>query len=182
MTMQIIQRTNLNATAYKKNRDMRFIVIHYTAGTTSRKGTAQNTASYFSKAKASADFIVDDAEIVQYNPDIDNRYCYAVGGSMYNGWGGSFYGTATNVNCISIEICSCNKAGKITTPNDDNYYFTRKAVKKAIKLTKHLMKKYDIPLIHVIRHYDVNSKPCPGVKGWNGDNEKEWLAFKEALR
>ena len=31
----------------------------------------------------SADFIVDDSEIVQYNSDISHRACWAVGGKKY---------------------------------------------------------------------------------------------------
>lgn len=84
---------------------------------------------------------------------------------------------------ISIEICSNNKTGKITTPNDPNYYFTDAAVKNAVELTKLLMKMYNIDEDHVIRHYDVNGKPCPGIIGWNAESgdETKWNAFKKAL-
>jgi flagellum-specific peptidoglycan hydrolase FlgJ len=35
----------------------------------------------------------------------------------------------------------------------------------------------------VIRHYDVNGKPCPGVIGWNADSgsESQWDAFHESI-
>lgn len=180
---QIIKQTSLNATTLCEKRDIKFIVIHYTAGTTAKKGTARNTASYFSKAKASADFIVDDKEIVQYNPDLNNRYCWAVGGNPYNTEGGSLYGYAINKNTINIEICSSNSAGKMDAANAPTYFFTEKAVKNALKLTKYLMLKYDIKLIHVVRHYDVTGKLCPGIIGWNKESgsEKAWEKFKKKL-
>ena len=109
--MEIIKKVSTHNTSAKPQRSIDYIVIHYTAGTTSKKGTALNTANYFSKSKvsASADFIVDDAQIVQYNPDLRNRYCWAVGsakGKLKSKAGGSLYGKATNSNCVSIEICS----------------------------------------------------------------------------
>lgn len=32
------------------------------------------------------------------------------------------------------------------------------------------MKKYNIPIDRVVRHYDISGKHCPGIIGWN--NEK----------
>ena len=152
---------------------------------TSKKGSARNIASWFSqsKAKASADFIVDDAEIVQFNPDILNRYCWSVGGGKYKTKGGRLYGIVKSSNSISIEICSNNKTGKVTNANDSNWYFTDAAIENAIQLTKYLMQKYNINANHVIRHYDVNGKPCPGIYGWNADtgNESKWKDFHSKI-
>lgn len=41
------------------------------------------------------------------------------------------------------------------------------------------MQKYNIDANHVIRHYDVNGKPCPGIYGWNAEtgNESKWQNF-----
>ena len=45
------------------------------------------------------------------------------------------------------------------------------------------MKTYNIDANHVIRHYDVTGKYCPGIIGWNSasGDESEWLAFKSKL-
>ena len=45
------------------------------------------------------------------------------------------------------------------------------------------MKEYDVDIDHVIRHYDVNGKPCPGIIGWNAEtgDESKWEAFKKRL-
>ena len=58
------------------------------------------------------------------------------------------------------------------------------------------MKKFNIPIENVVRHYDISGKVCPGVVGWNNarlytidgkvtnnkNNSSKWLAFKERLK
>ena len=139
------------------SRPIKFISIHYTAGSTSKKGTALATRNVFLKRSASADFVVDDETIVQINPDLRNYYCWAVGDKKnpYTG-GGSLYGKATNKNTISIEICSNLKKGtSAEMPN---------------QLVRYLMKLFDIPKSNVVRHYDISGKLCPGIVGWNNSN------------
>lgn len=179
--MNIIECTNTANTTELKNRKIKYIVIHYTAGITSRPGTAKSNARYFAKetTKASADFIIDDENIVQYNPDIKNRYCWHCGGSKYKTKGGSLYKVCTSANSIGIEMCSTNSAKKVTNPNDANWYFTDVVIDNCVELTKKLMKEYDIKPDHVIRHYDINGKLCPGIIGWNEDTNdiSKWQDF-----
>lgn len=183
--IKITKKTSTTNTTSSPGRKIAYIVEHYTAGVTSKAGSAENTAGWFANpaAQASADFIVDDANIVQFNPDPRNRYCWAVGGASYGNKGGSLYGVARNANSISIEICSTNKTGKVTNANDANWYFTDAVLDKAEALTKHLMKEYGIDAAHVIRHYDVNGKPCPGIIGWSADSgdDSKWKAFHKRL-
>ena len=179
--MNIIECSNTANTPELKNRKIKYIVIHYTAGITSRPGTAKSNAKYFAKetTKASADFIIDDENIVQYNPDIKNRYCWHCGGSKYKTKGGSLYKVCTSANSIGIEMCSTNSAKKVTNPNDANWYFTDAVIDNCVELTKKLMKEYDIKPDHVIRHYDINGKLCPGIIGWNEDTNdiSKWQDF-----
>ena len=179
--MNIIECTNTANTTELKNRKIKYIVIHYTAGITSRPGTAKSNARYFAKetTKASADFIIDDENIVQYNPDVKNRYCWHCGGSKYKTKGGSLYKVCTSANSIGIEMCSTNSAKKVTNPNDANWYFTDAVIDNCVELTKKLMKEYDIKPDHVIRHYDINGKLCPGIIGWNEDTNdiSKWQDF-----
>lgn len=181
----ITKKTSNKNTAVMKNRAIKYIVVHFTAGHTSRKGIALNVANYFAtSAKASADFIVDDELIVQYNPDIRNKYTYHCGGRRYNTKGGRLHGIARNSNSIGIEICSSNKKGKMTYSNDKDYYFTDKVLANTLRLIKQLMKEYNIDAEHVIRHYDVTGKLCPGIIGWNYDSkdESKWMAFRQQIR
>ena len=178
---------------HSPNRTPKYIAIHYTAGSTSKKGTARNTRNVFLSRNASADFVVDDAEIVQINPDIRNYYCWSVGDKKNtNSGGGRLYGIATNKNTISIELCSNLIPG--TSPqyaNHKGWYFTPSAVENALQLVRYLMCKYGIPKTNVVRHYDVSGKLCPGISGWNNaliytangkptkerNNSTEWESF-----
>lgn len=183
--LNIIKKFSTRNTMYKPGRPLTYIVWHYTAGTTSRPGAALNTAAYFAgpDAKGSADYIVDDRDIVQYNPDIANRYCAAVGGK-YSTRGGSLYKIATNVNCISIELCSNTPDGLVHPYNDPAWYLTDKTIARATELTLYLMEQYNIPADNVIRHYDVSGKCCPGVIGWNEDSgdASKWLEVKSNIK
>ena len=182
-----ILNTGYSNTTSLLNRAIDYIVIHYTAGSTSRAGTAKNNAVMFSDPAnyASADFIVDDETIVQYNPDIKNRFCWHCGDNknIYS-MGGKFYGKCTNANSIGIEICSTNPNWTASDQaNSKKWRFTEKAVAKAVELTKYLMQTYNIPADRVIRHYDVSGKLCPGIIGWNEDSKdiSQWKEFKTKL-
>ena len=187
MSIDILKHTGYSNTTSLLNRTIDYIVIHYTAGSTSRAGTAKNNAVMFSDPVhyASADFIVDDETIVQYNPDVKNRFCWHCGDNKnpYS-MGGKFYGKCTNANSIGIEICSTNPNWTASDQaNSKKWSFTEKAVAKAVELTKYLMQTYNIPADRVIRHYDVSGKLCPGIIGWNEDSKdvSQWKAFKAKL-
>lgn len=93
MQINIVKKTSTHNTTSRPNRDLKWIVIHYTAGTQSKPGAAANTASYFATTtvQASSDFIVDDATIVQYNPDIRNRNTWHCGGGKQSSYGAAYY-------------------------------------------------------------------------------------------
>ena len=183
--MTIIHKCNTIHTTAKMKRSIEFIVMHYTAGVTSKYGSASSLAEYFATRKdnCSADFTVDDVEVVQYNPDIRDRYSWHCGGNKYATKGGKYYGKCTNANSIGIEVCSTNSTGKMQNANDKSYSFTDAVVKNTEELVKYLMKEYNIDADHVIRHYDVTGKPCPGIIGWNKESgsEAEWEKFKASI-
>lgn len=154
---------------YMPRRQPQYIAIHYTAGGSSRSGQAMATRNMFTRREASADYVVDDAQIVQANPDPRNYYCWAVGDKKnpYTG-GGSLSGKANNSNTISIEICSNLAAGtSAKMPNHSGWSFTDAALNNARQLVRYLMQQYGIPKERVVRHYDISGKLCPGVPGWN---------------
>lgn len=183
--INIIQKTSTHNTSSSPNRTLKYIVIHYTAGTTSRTGSAENTANYFATTdrEASADFIVDDTTIVQYNPDIRNRRTWHCGGGKQSAYGGTYYQICTNTNSIGIEVCSTSSSGSVVDANDSRWYFTDAVIQQTVLLTKYLMATYNIGVDCVIRHYDVTGKWCPGIIGWNSasGDESKWLAFKNQL-
>ena len=153
----------------RTRRPILYLAIHYTAGSRSTAGAAKAVKSVFEKRSASADFCVDDTQILQFNPDPSNYYCWAVG-DAHNPYtrGGRLYGKACNSNTISIEICSTLQKGTSSSAaNHPGWSFTDAALRNAVALTKYLMQKYGIPIDHVVRHYDITGKLCPGIVGWN---------------
>lgn len=159
-----------------------YLVIHYVGAI----GGAEANVNYYNKpttTNASADFFVGhNGEVWQYNPDPKKRYCWAVGGSKYKNGGGLFYGKATNKNTIHIEMCVKNSTSNMSA-NSPGWFITEKTLKATIELTKHLMAEHGIPAENVIRHFDVNGKPCPGVVGWNPltGSDAAWKSFHAAI-
>ena len=164
------------------NRQIEYIVVHYTAGVTSRPGWAVHVSNYFENTAkdVSADFIVDDAMAVQYNPDLENRYTWHCGRKKKEENRNRISSLCTNQNSIGIELCSTNSKQQITHPGDEAYYFTEAVLENGALLIGILMVLYDIDISHVVRHYDVTGKECPGVQGWFGSDEEssEWLKFR----
>lgn len=185
--MNILLRTSANHTDYTPGKKHDFIVLHYTAGTRSTEGVAEQVADMFknSAREASADFIVDDAKIVQYNPDLDNRSCYSVGGSLYSSMstseGGKYYRKCTNYNSISIEMCSRKKDTSSLLATDTDWYLTDATVNNARQLVKYLMDKYSIDIDHVIMHHHVNGKVCPNPWCVNEAALAKWNKFKDSI-
>ena len=124
------------------------IVIHYTGND---GDTAENNGSYFASGNtrsAGAHFFVGQDGAVVQSIDME-RIAWAVGGSKYSGGGGKYYGTYTNANTVSIELC--DNASK--DPSD-------KQVKAVVQLIKYIRKQCPNAK-KVIRHWDVNGKSCP---------------------
>lgn len=186
--VDITKRTSTTHTGYLKNRSIQYIVLHYTAGTSSAKGVARNIAAMFANPNnrpASADFIVDDGEIVQYNPNIRDRYTYAVGGKpytvKYTPLACAYYNKCKNNNSISIEMCSSKVNKKSLQATDTDWSLSASVVDKAVELTKYLMKTYNIPADRVIMHHHVTGKLCPQPWCLNDSRLNGWYRFKKRL-
>lgn len=169
------------------SRTPKYIIIHYTAGTSSKSGAAKSTAQYFAKpdAKSSADFIVDDCNIIQYNPDPKRYYCWSVGGSKYKTMstsvGGRYYGIVKNSNSVNIEMCSNKKNKNTLNAIDTDWYITDSTLNNAVELTKYLMSLYNIPISNVIMHHHVTGKVCPNPFCVNESALSKWESFKNKV-
>lgn len=183
MSITIKPNTSAANTSFLANRKIEWIVIHYTAGVTSKEGSASNLAEWYKSgsAAASSDYIVDDGEIILYNPDIQNRYTWGVGGTKYTEMttteGGKHYGRCTNQNCINIEICSNKENRASLSAEDRDWFFTETELSLGAKLVKMLMERYRIDGEHVIMHHHVTGKLCPAM--WCHDEEelRGWRDF-----
>ena len=149
---------------------IKYIVIHYTAND---GDSDEGNGNYFANniVKASAHYFVDGDSVTQSVPD--DYVAWAVGGSKYSDCnktgGGKFYGQCTNTNSISIEMCDEVRNGRSD--------FSARTIENTIELTKMLMKKHNVDINHVIRHFDVNGKPCPKPYV---DNAR-WQEFKNKI-
>ena len=156
----LINKKQISYNKTKRSSQPKYIVIHDT-GNTGKGANANAHFKYFNGGdrNSSADFFVDDTQVLQVN----DYYTYY---TWHCGDGKGKYGI-TNANSVGIEICI----------NSDGDY--NKAFNKTIELTKYLMKELNIPAERVVRHYDASCKTCPITMSKN--NWQLWTKFKEAL-
>ena len=143
------------------------IVLHFTAND---GATDEANGNYFANNNvgASAHVFIDDDSITQSVPD--NYVAYSVGGRKYPGTkGGKLYRKATNANTYNIEMCDVLKNGK--------HDVSEKTLENTIDFVRVKMKEFNLTVDDVIRHYDVNGKPCPAYFV----DEKKWAEFKKRL-
>ena len=139
---------------------IKYIVIHDTGN--KRSGAdAEAHFNFFNGGdrQSSAHYFVDDKQILRVVKDSDKSW-HCGDGRGLNG--------ITNDNSIGIEMC-------INSDGDFN-----KTYLHTLKLVKHLMKEYNIPLENVVRHYDASRKLCPNV--FKENNWEKWNKFKEDLK
>lgn len=174
--MSTLRKTTLaNSSNYGQKRklsEIKFIVIHYTAND---GDTDEANARYFQTPNrhASAHYFVDDDSITQSVHD--DTVAWHCGGGLYNNalkqGGGSFYKQCTNKNSIGIEMCD-TKRDKVHNISDQTRANT-------IELIVELMKKYNISIDNVIRHFDVTGKLCPL---YFVEDSGAWLLFKDDIK
>ena len=131
-----------------------YIVVHYTANPGS---TAKQNRDYFEKlkdsheTKASSHFVIGiDGKVVQCIPLTEISYA----------------SNERNVDSISIENCHPSADGK----------FSDKTYKKLVEMCAWLCLRYNLPVDHIIRHYDVTGKNCPK---YFVEHPKEWAKFRQ---
>ena len=77
-------------------------------------------------------------------------------------------------------MCVRKKNAASLGATDKDWYFEGATVQSAAELTRYLMKKYNVPADHVIRHYDVTGKICPNPYVYN-TGTYTWDSFKQAI-
>ena len=164
--MELILANRANYGKQRNTKNIKYIVIHYTGNDGDK---AKNNCNYFKNniVKASAHYFVDDYGVKQSVPD--DYVAYSVGGKKYPYTNPLAYEKCVNSNSISVELCDCRKNG--------TYDFTSETIQNAIVLVRDLMKKYNVPIERVIRHYDVVGKVCPqpfvtNINAWNNFKSK----------
>ena len=163
--MTIKQLLTSNCTV-KASRTIKYIVVHYVGATGGAEANAKHFAS--NKLSSSAHYFVghesENATIYQSVLDKDVAWHCGTAGTYY-------HPECRNDNSIGVELC-CHQE------SDGTWSFDLATVTIATELIKSLMKKYNIPMDSVIRHYDVTHKICPEPFVRNSEN---WQLFKRML-
>lgn len=156
--MNFKQTHSGNYAAGRGGAKIQYIVLHYTGN---RGDTAQNNLDYAARVetKTSAHYYVDKDGWAQSVKDTDRAY--HVGAKSY------VHTSCRNANSIGVELC--DSMGSVPAATRAN----------AAALVRELMKKYNVPIENVLRHYDVTGKKCPAP--WV-DKTSGWLAFKALLK
>ena len=137
----------------KRGGAIEWLVMHYTAND---GDSDTSNGRYFQKPLnpvASAHFFVDDDSITISVPE--DYVAFHCGAYHYT------HPFCRNYNSIGIEMCDAKRDGKVMA--------TAKTIANAADLAARLCEKYNIPVDHIIRHYDVTGKLCP--KYWVDDPE-----------
>jgi N-acetyl-anhydromuramyl-L-alanine amidase AmpD len=161
---KLLTTVNFSKPSGKKNN--KYIVIHFVGAL----GGAEQNCKYFQKEYRGASahyFVGHEGEIWQCVADANVAWhCGSSSGYKHK--------DCRNSNSIGIEMC-CRK------DSSGKWYFEEETVKATIKLTKTLMKNYNIPVENVIRHYDVTGKNCPAPYVLNNTKHK-WDNFLKELQ
>lgn len=163
--------TKINFTDKNDLSRIKYIVIHYFGGLS----TALNLAKYWARdyAGASAHYAVGhEGDIFQIVEDDD--VAWHCGAQKY------VHAECRNTNSIGIEMAVKKRSTATLSASDKDWYFTKETVEATVELVRTLMKKYNIPADHVIRHYDVTGKICPNPYVFNAADET-WDKFKAMI-
>lgn len=159
-----IQATSMCYGGARALSSIKYIVLHYTAV---NGDTAKNEASYFSRnysRYAGAHFFVDQSGTIAQSISMDLT-AWSVGGSKYYGTNPKYFGVCTNFNSVSIEMCD---------------QVTKDASAKQIEAVRWLISYIQGKCPNaktIIRHYDVNGKPCPA----RYLDDAKWNSLKKAV-
>jgi len=157
----VIHRQHGTHNVQKRVLPVKYIVVHYVGAGTSAAGNARNNCIYFGGGYrgASAHYFIDDGGVWEYaDPgEFITWHC---------GDGHGMYGI-TNANSIGIEVCQ-----------DGDRPFTATEITYLKQLVTSLMKRYNVPADHVVRHYDASRKECPY---YYVKRPAEWEALRKTI-
>lgn len=147
------------------------IVIHWTANTDKGANAIANR-NYFQnhpEAQASAHYVVDDTNIIRCIPE--SEVAWHVGAKTYTQLKYNLFGNENPNNyLIGIEMC---------VNSDGNW---NKTYQNTIELVVDILKKYNLTIDNIYRHFDITGKDCPRMMSpfVSGGNEA-WNKFKKDI-
>lgn len=172
MNIRLAFLNNPKSRPRRRLKEIRGIIIHWTANEDVGAGAFANR-NYFNTNDrgASAHYVVDGQEIVQCIPNIevahhagDNRR--ALGLPLRKKLLKGNLGDNPNDYTIGIEMCV----------NADSSWV--KTYQNTITLVRMLLKKHELNVTQVYRHYDITGKDCPKMFV---DRPENWQLFRYHL-
>lgn len=128
------------------------IVIHY-SGVSGVSAERLALCLYNNNANdVSANYCIDDKNII----------CTIPPGFM------SYGVTGHNNHIINIEVCYKDEKGR----------FELETIANLRRITKFLMREFNIPAEKVVKHFDLTGKKCPW---YYVDNSKEWTRLHKMI-
>lgn len=159
-----------------KLKKVKAIVVHYT-GNTGKGANARANRNYWNNIKdktliASAHYVIDNKEIILAIPE--DEKAYHVGSKTYKEKGKALFETQNdnpNNYTIGIEMC-------VNSDGDFGLVY-----KHTVELCAELLKKYNLTIDNLLRHYDITGKICPAMlikdEDWNKFKERVAIEMKE---
>lgn len=140
---------------HRGNNTIGWIVVHYTGGRYDN-GRAKTTADAMQtwKRAVSTHYLVGDDGIYQ---TVEDRNCaWHCGEYCETNKCAACNGVAIGVDLVNHKINTKSKDVK-----DRDWYFSEKVFNDGAQLVAELADKYNIPMNHIVRHFDITGKWCP---------------------
>lgn len=178
--------TNKRKRPFKKLKQIKAIIIHWTANTNKGANAVANRNYFQNDHKdkngklippASAHYNVDDIRIIQCLPDDEVGYHVGAIWSKFKPDAHRLMGTNPETQKTAIDTPNNYSIGIEMCVNSDADW--QKVLHNTIELTRLLMFKYNIPLENILRHFDITGKDCP--KMMCPPYESEWQRFKNEV-
>jgi N-acetyl-anhydromuramyl-L-alanine amidase AmpD len=146
-------------------RTVKAVVIHYNGP---EGATPDGMYEWFNSGKASSHYAIGlDGEIVQFVPESEEAF--ACGSEFgYTSLATRIFGRWPHDQSIQIEVCNYDKDGRFTAASE----------KSLVSLTADIVKRYSLPKVGILRHYDVSSKVCPA---FHVNNPTEWTKLRNKI-
>lgn len=159
-------KTDANGKPVKrKDSDVIALVIHNTGN---NKDTAKNNVDYFAtgNARSAGAHVFIDKQGLSARSIPRQYIAWSVGDK--NGRG-TYWGTYTNTNTLSIELCDI-----VSSDIND------KQLKKLKQVIRYYARKFP-NCNDIVRHYDITTKSCPERYCNNNKNNAKWQLLKNEL-
>ena len=139
---------------YRGHKQIEWIIVHYT-GDYGSQGRAQKTADAMQtwKRTTSTHYLVGDDDIYQV---VEDRHA-----AWHCPYEKSNKCLASNTCALGVDLVEHKRNSRSKSVKDRDWYFTDKVIEDGAQLVAELADKYNIPMDHIVRHFDVTGKWCP---------------------